>query len=175
MSEKLPEWLRPKLTQERLKEIVHYDPETGVFTRISSPYKSRVGREIGTVDTRGYVVMSLNGKVQLAHRMAWLYVYGHLPPHHLDHVNGDTTDNRIANLREATAKQNIENQKLHKNNRTGFRGVIQSKSSGRFHGHVKHHRQQIFVGSFATAEEASAAVKAKRDELYTHHRTEYSS
>lgn len=163
------------MNQERLKELVHYDPETGVFTRTSSYYKSRVGKEIGTMDTRGYIVMSIMRKTQLAHRLAWLYVYGCFPSSHLDHINGDTTDNRISNLREATSKQNQENRKLQKNNKTGYRGVIFRPSSGRYLAYVKHHREQIFLGSFATAEEASAAVKTKQDELYTHHNTGYSA
>jgi len=163
------------LTQERLKEVVTYNPITGVLTRISSYYKSKIGKEIGTRDTRGYTVMTIDGKTQLAHRMAWLYIYGYLPPFHIDHINGDTEDNRISNLREATAKQNIENQKLHKNNKTGHRGVIRREKDGKFLGYVKHHRKQYYVGTFITVEEAAAAVKAKQDELYTHHKTEHSA
>lgn len=163
------------ISQERLRQLVIYNPYTGKFIRRSSRYESNVGKEIGTLDTRGYIVMTVGGTTQLAHRLAWLYVYGYFPPSHIDHINGDTTDNRIANLREATAKQNVENQKLHKNNKTGFRGVTFRASSGRYLAHVKHNRQQIYVGSFATAEEASAAVKAKQDELYTHHKTGYSA
>lgn len=160
---------------KRIRDLVHYEPLTGVFTRISSVYTSRIGKEIGTRDTRGYTVMTVDGKTQLAHRLAWLYVHGYWPEFHVDHINGDTEDNRISNLREATAKQNVENQKLHKNNKTGFRGVTFRESSGRFLAYVKHHRKQIFCGSFATAEEASTAVKAKQNELYTHHETEHSA
>jgi hypothetical protein len=163
------------LTQERLRELLHYDPETGVFTRITSYYKSRIGKVVGTRDTRGYTVMSLDRKTQLAHRLAWLYVHGYWPAFHIDHINGDTEDNRISNLREAVAKQNQENRKLNKNNKTGYRGVSYREDMGRYLGYVKHHREQIYVGSYATAEEASAAVKAKQDELYTHHKTGYSA
>lgn len=176
MTNDLPEWLRkPKLTQDQLKQIVNYDSETGEFTRKTSYYESRVGKPIGTIDTRGYLVMSIEGKTQLAHRLAWLYVYGYFPEFHIDHINGDTTDNRISNLREATSKQNQENRKLQKNNKTGFRGVVQSKSSGRYLAYVKHNREQIYLGSFATVEEATNAVKTKQDELYTHHNTGYSA
>lgn len=163
------------ITQERLKQLLHYDPDTGLFTRIQSYYKTRIGKFVGTVDARGYIVISVAGKPMLAHRLAWLYVYGAFPPAHLDHINGDTQDNRLVNLRSTTAKQNVENQKLHKNNKTGYRGVCYHEQSNKYRAYIKHNRKQIYIGSFDTAEEASAAYKKAQNELHTHHHTSHAA
>jgi hypothetical protein len=100
------------ITAERLRQLLHYDPERGVFTWLSRPaersWNTRfAGTRAGTINGLGYVVIGILGRRYKAHRLAWLYVHGEWPGRELDHINCDKSDNRIANLRPATRSQNI--------------------------------------------------------------------
>jgi hypothetical protein len=98
------------LTQNRLKQLLDYQPETGQFTwRVARAGLAKAGSVAGATKTQGYRQIMVDGTMYLAHRLAWLYVHGHFPVKMLDHVNRQSWDNRIANLREATHKQNREN------------------------------------------------------------------
>ncbi|MGE1723358.1 HNH endonuclease signature motif containing protein [Enterobacter hormaechei] len=91
------------ITQARLKECLDYDPLTGSFTWIkSTAYCIKPGMPADSLTCNGYIGIKLDGKNYLAHRLAWLYMFGEFPPGHLDHINCVRTDNRIANLRPAT-------------------------------------------------------------------------
>jgi HNH endonuclease len=164
------------ITQERLKEVLTYDYTTGQFTnRISRPGgKGKIGAVVGYVNRDGYVRICIDAKYYLAHRLAWLYEYGAFPDYVLDHINGNTGDNCLVNLRPATIKQNMENQKLHSSNKSGYRGVSWDKSAKRWIASVKHQRQMV-QKSFINLEDAVKAVKQMRDELFTHHKTEYAA
>jgi len=77
------------LTQERLKELLTYNPDTGVFTRKKV---SRGGRwKVGTLDGTGYIHTRVDYKIYLAHRLAWLYMYGEFPTETIDHINHNKT------------------------------------------------------------------------------------
>ncbi|MCG6860994.1 MAG: HNH endonuclease [Chromatiaceae bacterium] len=100
------------LTQSRLRQLLDYDPETGVFrwraqakssfaTETSWKLAKRFfGKEAGTMSTSGYRMIRLEGRNYAAHRLAWLYVHGRLPTEKLKHRNEDRLDNRLANLQE---------------------------------------------------------------------------
>ena len=111
------------LTQRRLKEVVEYNSDTGVFTRLSNASQVKAGSVAGGQDGKGYTRFSVDGKSYLAHRLAWLYVNGAFPIDQIDHLNHDRLDNRIANLRCVTHKENGKNQSLCKNNSSGVTGV----------------------------------------------------
>jgi hypothetical protein len=163
------------ITQERLKQLLHYDPDTGVFTRIQSNRADRLGKQPGSRNTKGHVQIRLDGTLYVAHRLAWLYTNGEFPVNQLDHIDGDKTNNKIANLREATNKQNQENVPLQVNNTSGYRGVSFDKRLKKFRAYVCHNRQQITLGFFVTSELAAAAAKNARDRFFTHHLTEYAA
>ena len=150
------------LTAERLRALLHYDPETGVFTW--RPGRPRVadGATAGTVDGGGYIRIRIDGRKYAAHRLALLYVNGRWPPADTDHVNGDRTDNRTANLREATTSENMQNVRLARaGNLSGFLGV--TKAGRRWTSEIRVHGRRIYLGCFATPEQAHAAyVEAKR-------------
>lgn len=123
----------PKLAHEDLLRVLHYDPETGVFTwkeRIS--IRVMVGWRAGMVNTIGYRVTQVFGEKFLMHRLAWFYVHGRWPAADLDHINGRRDDNRIANLREATRQQNIQNARRKSNNTSGVKGVFWDHSKQRW-------------------------------------------
>jgi hypothetical protein len=99
------------MTQDELKELIQYDSNTGIFVWA----KNRRGKAIkgalaGRTHPSGHRVIRVNTTSYYAHRLAWLYVYGSIPENlMIDHINGVRDDNRIENLRVATAKQNSEN------------------------------------------------------------------
>jgi hypothetical protein len=98
------------LSQSVVRETLSYSPETGEFVRLKSGWSKRVGMIAGTKDTYGYLQIKVNGRLYLAHRLAWIYMYGEWPEKGIDHRNGIRDDNRIANLRLADQAENSQNQ-----------------------------------------------------------------
>lgn len=112
------------LTQAELKLHLHYCPESGIFTRLQS--KTRVeliGMPTGAIDKLGYVIIYITGKVYKAHRLAWIYIHGAHPENLIDHINGNRSDNRISNLRQATTSQNLYNKRMYSTNSSQVKGV----------------------------------------------------
>lgn len=149
------------LTQERLKQLLHYDAATGVFTWIARRGKRTdiVGRVAG-FDSNGYIGITIEHKKYTAHSLAWLYVYGEMPLSELDHKNRIRSDNRIRNLRKATRKQNACNQSLRKLSKTGVIGVSIDAQTGKFRAHITVDARMKHLGRFNSL---SDAVAARRD------------
>lgn len=146
------------ITQEQLKKIVHYDPDTGIFTRLHRPYGCRVldWQNFGTTHNAGYLHVCINYDKYLLHRLAWLYVHGYMPKE-IDHINKNKRDNRIKNLREVTRQQNKLNQGPQSNNTSGYRGIDFLAHLGKYRVRVaKEH-----LGLFESIEDA-IAVRNKR-------------
>jgi hypothetical protein len=146
------------LTQEKLKEFLEYDSETGAFIWKITPVKSRikVGDVAGGLDSYGYVLITLQGKVYKAHRLVWLYVFGAIPlERFIDHMDGNPSNNRLINLREATRSENLMNQNISTKNTSGFKGVHLDKKSGLWHATARLNGKKVYLGRFLTPEEAS--------------------
>ena len=112
-----------KLTQERLKEVLRYDAEgTGMFVRATRQRGCRVGEVVGSFDPFGYIKIGVDAKDYLAHRLAWLYVYGYMSENLIDHINRNPADNRISNLREVSQQCNMRNTGTPKHNTSGVKG-----------------------------------------------------
>ena len=156
------------ITHTQLLERLHYDPETGIFTRTVVSGGCLVGSVAGTADGRGYQQIRIGGRKYLSHRLAWLYVYGALPCKHLDHVNRDKSDNRISNLREATRSENNQNRGPQKNNTSGYRGVSWNSRFLRWQARISVCGKRKSLGYFDTAEIAFEAYKAAARLLHTH-------
>lgn len=158
------------ITQDELKSVLHYAPETGVFTHlrtISSGIKP--GNVAGSTHHRGYVYIQINKRRYPAHRLAWLYVNGCFPDKQIDHINGNRDDNRIANLRLASNSQNQQNTATRHDNRTGRRGVVWMSGAGRqkrWRAEIKANGKYSCIGYFQTFEEAVAAREAAEAELH---------
>lgn len=144
-------------TAERLRELVHYAPDTGIFTRLKGwGAKSPAGKPIGSVDANGYVVFSIDGVQDYAHRFAWLYMTGEWPEPKVDHENQNRGDNRWSNLRTATHAENLWNRGKSKVNTSGIKGVSLGHH-GRWRATLKVGRKQIHLGYHATKERAAEA------------------
>lgn len=152
------------LTAERLRELLQYDPETGLFTRKVSVNGrfGQVGRVCGSPDKKGHIYIFIDGDRYAAHRMAWMYTHGKWPTDQIDHVNRQRDDNRIANLREATAQINNQNKaRPLPNNRSGFLGV--SICGAKFRAVIRASGVIRHLGVFDTAQEAHYVyIEAKR-------------
>ncbi len=160
------------ITQARLKELLHYEPETGVFTwRLNTSNRVHVGDTAGYSDAEGYIVFRVDRVAYKAHRLAWLYVHGEFPQDQIDHVDRVKSNNAILNLRVVTCKQNKENTDTRSDNKSGFTGVTWHKRDSRWTAQIGHRRKLISLGYFDTPEEASAAYEAMRDKLFTHHKS----
>jgi hypothetical protein len=155
------------LTQELLKENLHYNPETGIFIRAKCTGGVKRGAIAGSLGSGGYVNIKLFAISQKAHRLAWLYIYGYLPKFQIDHINGIKTDNRLINLREATPNENGQNIKLYKCNTSGFIGVSFHKIILKYQSRITICNKTIHLGYFKTAEEAHKVYVNAKSEIHT--------
>jgi hypothetical protein len=146
------------LTASRLREVLNYDPDTGVFTRlVASGSRGIAGNPAGWRNTHGHTRISVDGRDYYAHRLAWLWMTREWPPEQIDHINGDPTDNRWKNLRPATPSQNLGNSRHRRNNTSGFKGVYWHRPTGEWRARIMINRRNIHLGLFDTPEAAHAA------------------
>jgi len=148
-------------SQQRLKELLNYDPETGVFTRAVSRRKWKAGDRMGTV-AGGYVNINVDYCIYRAHRLAWVYMTGSEPQAGVDHINGNGLDNRWCNLRAAEQSENTLNRTHQRNNKLGLKGVyVHNKGASKpYRSRIKAYGRLVELGCFATPEEAKAAYDA---------------
>ena len=140
-----------------LRESFTYDPETGVFIRKRG---RKVGEVAGSRNDRGYWVLSAPGMKPLAaHRVAWAIHYGRWPKDQIDHINGNPSDNRICNLREANSMQNCANRNRPISKSSGVLGVTWHKRSGKWMAQIKRNYKGYNLGSFDSKEEAAEAYR----------------
>ena len=152
-----------RITWEWLVQQYSYNPESGEFRRRKS------GRLIGKRNKAGYLVLSCAGTYFYQHRLAWFYVHGVWPKHQIDHADGKKDNNAIANLREATDRQNRANTKPYKNNKSGLKGAYWYPPTQKWVARISDGNKTIPLGYYNTAEEAHAAymmaAKAKFGEF----------
>ena len=147
----------------RLDALFDFNPETGFFIRKHASGGAKAGDIAGHVNKDGYRYIRIDGKRYLAHRLAWLCVYGEWPPSDLDHEDGNGDHNWIKNLRPATDSQNMANQRKHKDN-IGYKGAY--RTGTRWIAKIKKDGVVRRLGRFDTPEEAHAAYCAAARELF---------
>jgi hypothetical protein len=145
---------RDELTQERVRELFHYDPLTGVLTVSQNRGTAKAGDVAGFIDHQGYRMIKIDQVRYLSGRLIWFYVTGRWPEE-VDHKNLNRSDDRWDNLREATRSQNCANKgQFYKKNKFGLRGVKQ-QSKYKFAAVIAVGQEEIYLGSFSTAAEAA--------------------
>ena len=156
------------LTAEELRRLLDYDPKTGVFTWKVRPSRNRlVGAVAGTLQVLGYIGIGIYGKVYTAHRLAWVYMTGELPPNDVDHINGNRSDNRFSNLRLATRSENLQNtNKPRCNNKVGLQGVSPEPNSSKYRAQIRVEGTVIYLGLYSTPEEAHEVYLTRKRELH---------
>ena len=159
----------PDLKQDRLKELLGYDPETGLFTwKVTRGGTARAGTLAGTLcKQRGYFQISIDNRLHQSHRLAWFYTHG-VWPDELDHINRVRTDNRLENLREVTSSQNNQNASLRSNNTSGFKGVSFCSRTGRWRAQIRVDGKGRDLGRHRTPEEAFEAYRKGAAMYHTH-------
>jgi hypothetical protein len=147
------------LTQERIQEIFNYDAITGIVTTKLVRHGSRtyIGAPVGTLTNYGYLCVRVDGKRYQLHRLIWLHVYGYIPKEDLDHIDGDRTNNRLVNLREANRQDNLKNTAVHKDSSTGILGVNWDKRKSKWRATIYVNKKQEHLGYFEEIQEAALA------------------
>ncbi len=146
------------LTHDRVKEVLHYDPETGKFIWTAKRMgRSASGKLAGSVRPDGYLAIQIDGVLCFAHRLAWFYTHGEWPDNHIDHINRVRTDNRINNLRVASDKLNQQNRSVSKNNRSGISGIRWVGERNKWEVQIKHNRKPRYIGRYTNLADAKLA------------------
>lgn len=154
------------LTQASLKQALQYDPNTGLFLRLTKYNASKKGSFLGSLQPHGYRTICVNYKKYYAHRLAWLYVFGIFPDEELDHINGDRSDNRIINLRAADRRKNSRNSSLRSDNTSGFKGVTWNRDCNKWLAQIQKEGVHYFLGVFDTIEVAAMAYDDEAIKLF---------
>jgi hypothetical protein len=148
------------LTQDELKSQLHYDPLTGIFTRlIHKSSNAKIGDLVGSKNNHGYLVVRINNIAYKLHRLAFIYMNGYAPDYCVDHINNDRTDNRWCNLREATISQNNRNISVAPRNTSGYKGVSFDINKGLWRASARLNNKPHYIGYFETALAASRAYE----------------
>lgn len=148
------------ITQEQLKSILRYEPETGKFYWLINSGRAFIGNKAGNINSEGYVRIRIDGQEYKAHRLAWLYVYGVNPENEIDHINGIKDDNRIVNLRDVSHQENCKNQKNRINNTSGIQGVSWNKDKKKWTAGIRMNEKWNYLGGFEDKFEAICARKS---------------
>lgn len=149
------------LTQERLKQLLDYNPETGVFTwKVRRAGTARVGAVAGSLQITGYIHIQIDQHMYSAHRLAWLFMHGAFPAAglHIDHVNGERADNRAINLRVGTHRANMQNLPCHRKGK--LPGACWHKRKQKWQALAQLNGKYYSLGYHGTAEAAHEAYKA---------------
>ena len=142
------------VTQRRLKEVLNYNPETGVFNWVN-----RKQKVAGYIKINGYRGITVDNKTYAAHTLAWIYVYNKVPSM-LDHIDHNRDNNAILNLREVDCTTNSKNMKQNKNNKTGIVGVSWNNKLMKWAADITVNRRTVKLGCFT---DIYLAIKARAD------------
>lgn len=164
----------PKLTAERVRELLHYDPDTGIFTNRIRRGNNPAGSIVGARQRGRYINIELDDRQYSGHRLAWLYVYGEWPTHNIDHINGDGRDNRFCNLRDVAQALNLQNRRGY--GETGVKNVyLKHKGAGGrwtyYEVALNVNGKTVYSKLFKTLAEAEAAAIEARAKYHTHTRS----
>jgi hypothetical protein len=152
--------MKNKLTQKMLKEILRYDPDSGLFYwKVSLNKKIKRDEVAGCLHSSGYIYIAIYKKLYLAHRLAYIYMTGKWPIKQIDHINGNRSDNRFINLRDSSNSENHQNRK----NTAILMGAHWVAKEKKYVSSITVNYHKIHLGTFSTAKDAHMAYcKAKK-------------
>jgi hypothetical protein len=159
------------ITQARLKELLHYDPDTGVFTRVSKRKGVMFERPVGSihvVNGKKYLRIRLDRVRYMGHRLAWLYMTGDGSPVGIDHENGNGLSNEFKNLREASQFENMKNMRLNRKNTSGVCGVSRPTIGDTWVAWIYSCGKNRYLGGYKDKFEAICARKSAEHRLGFH-------
>ena len=155
------------LTRDRVLEVLDYNPRTGDLSwGRDRPGQFRRGQPACRRDRYGYLNVSIDGQSYKAHRIVWLIERGEWPPAQIDHANGQRSDNRIGNLREATYQENGQNRALQRNSRSGYTGVSWYAPRQKWRAQIAKDGRRYALGCFDTPEQARDAYLEAKAKLH---------
>ena len=157
------------LTYERLREVLEYDPDQGVFKwLVNRSRTAKVGWVAGCKRSDEYIFIMINGKSYAAHRLAWLYMTGEWPVDQIDHYDHIKYNNRFYNLREATQQENNKNWSKRIDNTSGITGINWYKQTNKWVAQIQHNGKKKHLGYFDNIEEATK-VRKDAEIKYNYH------
>jgi hypothetical protein len=161
---KVPRRKKPLPTLERVKELLDYQSISGEFVwKHTKGNRALAGGRAGYVSPGGYKFIKIDGVVILAHRLAWFYNYGVWPKNGMDHIDGQKLNNRLENLRDASASVGSFNRGRMKSNTSGIVGVSWHKLSKKWRAAIRVSGAYIYLGTYVNVRDAQAArLKAER-------------
>jgi len=146
------------LTQQELKAMFSYNPETGLFTNLGNRgTRAKAGDIAGTIYPNGYRYIQIKNRAYRTNRLAWLYVFGEWPKLYVEHKNTVKSDDRISNLRLATNSENQANRGNPINNISGTKGIRFETDRMKWRAQIVVNGKSRNLGRFKTREEAMAA------------------
>lgn len=139
-----------------VKSRLDYDPETGLLRWKAKKGSRRSGKIAGSDHSGGYRELSCNNYRMFAHQAIWAIMTGDWPDFQIDHRNGVRSDNRWDNLRAARQTQNSANMMRRRNNKSGYKGVVEN-AKGKFLAYIHTKGKTQYLGTFPTAQKAHQA------------------
>lgn len=156
---------REIITQARFKELLHYDPFTGIFTwKVTRTGSAKPGTVAGYIKNEGYICIKIDCRSYMAHRLAFLYMLGRWPKGDVLHTDGRSADNRWHMLGEGTRAENLKDQQIPHNNKSGTTGVCWGKKEQKWRARIKVNYKEINLGHFKDKADAIAARRSAERE-----------
>jgi len=153
------------LTQQRLKELLRYEPSSGNFYwRVRRGGNAMPGYRAGSYDTKIKIQIRIDGQTYFAHRLAFLYMKGQWPAE-IDHRNRVVDDNRWKNLRECDKPQNQLNRLARKRKTNLPPGCYPLPHGNRYFSTICYRGERFYLGTFATPDGAHAAYVTAKERL----------
>jgi hypothetical protein len=153
-------------SREYIASLLEYEAGTGIFRWTKTRVGARAGKIAGTLDANGYLKIRIYGRFYMAHRLAWLFAYGHWPDGPIDHINRSPSDNRLPNLRACSAAENNRNTGARRDNTSGVKGVGWNRQKGAWRVRIKAAGKEVHGGFFKDIEDAKRAIRELRNQLH---------
>lgn len=158
---------KPMPSAEELRQLIHYNPDTGVLTSKVTRKGLVKGQIMGCDSPHRYLLIRFKGPQYIAHRLIYRIVTGiDLGQQEIDHINGNTKDNRWSNLRVVERLENTWNTRKSKNNTSGVKGIDWVKNRSRWRARVAYNNKTFTLGLFSSIDDAVEAIAALREKLH---------